>query len=385
MSMVQQKILGPSNKPFSIVELTFFLKNLIENNENLQGITVQGEISNITKHSSGNWYFTLKDEHSQISAVMFMRNNRKIDFDPKHGDLVIVKGNIRIYEARGQYQIIVDSMKKGGKGDLHQKFLALKEKLLKEGLFERKRKIVTIPKTVGIVTSSTGAAIRDIIDTIKRRFPAVKIILAPAIVQGDKGSSSIINALMQLERCHQKETLDTIIIARGGGSLEDLWNFNEENVARAVFNSSIPIIAGIGHETDFTIVDFVADLRAPTPSIAAELAVPSSEKYLEQIKLIQDRMSRALQNKLDIKKQKRDEFQYRLNSLIKILIEKYKKELFVLSAKLSSLNPNEVLKRGYSITTKNGQVIRDRDLVSDKDSIVTIVANGSFVSKVEKK
>jgi len=287
---IEKTEVATDKKILSVAELTFSVKKILETNDNLNDVWVKGEISNFTRHSSGHLYFTIKDEHSQLSCVMFRRNagdKKKLNFEPKHGDKVIVKGSITVYEVRGSYQLLVTEMKKDGLGELHKKFLELKEKLDKEGLFEQKRNIPLFPKTIGIVSSPTSAAFQDILNTIRRRFPCVKVIIAPAIVQGELGTSSVANAIQLLNRLNNtelektgKNAIDIIIIARGGGSLEDLWCFNEEAVARAIHESKIPTISGVGHETDFTITDFVADLRAPTPTAAAEQAVPVRDDWL---------------------------------------------------------------------------------------------------------
>jgi len=370
-------------KILSVAELTFSIKKIIETNEDLNNIQVRGEISNFTKHSSGHLYFSIKDEHCQLSCVMFMRNAQSLKFEPKHGDKVIVKGSITVYEVRGSYQLLVTEMKKDGLGDLHKKFLKLKEKLEKEGLFEQRRDIPMFPKTIGIVSSPTSAALQDILNTIKRRFPCIKIIIAPAIVQGEAGTESIVNAISQLNTINKNvETIDTIIIARGGGSLEDLWCFNEEAVARAIHQSIIPTISGVGHETDFTITDFVADLRMPTPTAAAEQAVPVKEDWLYTIKEYQKSFTRHLENFVGNRQQQLDHLATQLLAEMKLLLQTKKEQLNILQSKLQGLNMDATLKRGFSVTMKEGKVLKSAKQLETGDEIITLLSEGKILSKL---
>jgi exodeoxyribonuclease VII large subunit len=372
-------------KIVSVTELTFSIKKILETNRELINISVRGEISNFTKHTSGHLYFSIKDKTSQLNCVMFRSKALSLKFEPKHGDKVIVTGNITVYEARGNYQLLVTEMEKDGLGELHKKFLELKEKLEKEGLFEQKRKIPTFPKTIGIVSSPTSAALQDILDTIKRRFPVLKVIIAPAIVQGEFGTASIVKAIQQLNKLNETQSIDTMIIARGGGSLEDLWCFNEESVARAVFDSKIPTISGIGHETDFTITDFVVDLRAPTPSIAAERAVPVKNEIVLTLKDARKRLVKLLEGSLAQQKQYLDDITYRITTTTKINLQK-KKELFnILQSKLSSLDVNQVLQRGYSITMKGNEIVKNIHEIDLGEEIKTILAQGEVSSKITNK
>jgi exodeoxyribonuclease VII large subunit len=277
---INQKIPNiPESKILSIGKLTDYIKQRLENDTNLINIWVRGEISNCTLHSSGHLYFTLKDETSQINCAMFKNNFSSLKFEPKQGMKILVLSSIGVYKQRGNYQLIVSEMHPDGLGILHQKFLQLKEKLEKEGLFskEHKKAIPKFPKTIGIITSPTGAVIRDLIINLTRRFPNIHIKVAPTLVQGADAASSIVKSV---ELFNKMEGIDVIILGRGGGSLEDLWCFNEEIVARAIFKSKIPTISAVGHETDFTIADFVADYRAPTPSTASEIAVPDKNALL---------------------------------------------------------------------------------------------------------
>lgn len=271
-----------AEKYLTVTALTRYIKRKFELDQHLTTVWLKGEISNFKHHSRGHMYFTLKDDQSKISAVMFAGYNRSLRFNPENGMHVIIKGEVSVYEAMGQYQLYAHDMIPDGVGALHLAFEQLKEKLEHEGLFEtsRKRNIPIFPEHIGIITSPTGAAIQDILSTINRRFPTVKISIFPALVQGDRAKDDLAQKITQ---ANLDLTIDSLILARGGGSIEELWAFNEEVVARAVASSTIPIISGVGHETDTTIVDFVADLRAPTPTAAAELAVPLQSELTERI------------------------------------------------------------------------------------------------------
>lgn len=275
-----------TSKYVTISVINRYLKKVFENNTHLQNVYLKGEISNFKAHTRGHWYFTLKDETSRINAIMFSFNASKIKFKPIDGMKVLITGKISVYEASGSYQVYVTDMIEDGVGNLHIAFEQLKEKLNKEGLFnsDHKKKIPKIPKKIGIVTAPTGAAIKDILSTIKRRFPLCETILFPALVQGGGAAPSIVKQIKKA----QEYDIDTLIVGRGGGSIEDLWAFNEEIVAREIYACKIPVISAVGHEIDFTISDFVADLRAPTPTGAAEMAVPNMYDmltYLEQVKI----------------------------------------------------------------------------------------------------
>ncbi|PWW30504.1 exodeoxyribonuclease VII large subunit [Cytobacillus oceanisediminis] len=295
--------------------LTKYIKRKFDADPHLQNIMVKGEISNFKQHSSGHMYFTLKDEKARILAVMFAGNTRSMKFRPENGMKVLVRGEVSVYEPSGQYQIYIKEMQPDGIGELYLAYEQLKEKLEKEGLFSRnyKKAIPRYPKKVAVVTSPTGAAIRDILTTIKRRYPIANILIYPALVQGNQAAPSIVRAI---QMANVSQEADVLIIGRGGGSIEELWAFNEEAVARAIFQSEIPIIAAVGHETDFTIADFVADLRAPTPTGAAEMAVPHIDDLTERLFNRQSRLIRAmkeqvaLQNERILRVQKSYAFRY---------------------------------------------------------------------------
>ncbi len=289
-------------KYLTVYALTQYIKRKFDYDPHLQDIYVKGEISNFKAHSSGHMYFTIKDEKARILAVMFSRYSRTMKFIPENGMKIIVRGEISVYEPSGQYQIYVKEMRPDGIGELFLAYEQLKQRLELEGLFavEKKKPIPLFPKTVGVITSPTGAAIRDIITTIKRRFPIASILVFPALVQGENAASSIAKAI---EKANKLTEIDVLIVGRGGGSIEELWAFNEELVARAIFTSMIPIISAVGHETDFTIADFVADLRAPTPTGAAELAVPHIDELLERVLQRQTRLVRAVKDRLRFEKE----------------------------------------------------------------------------------
>lgn len=285
-----------NNDYLTISDINKIIKDTIENNLELRNVYLKGEISNLKYHTRGHLYFSLKDENSKINAVMF-NYERYLGFNPKDGDSVLVHGRISVYESSGSYQIYVDSMEMDGIGNLYVLFEKLKKKLSEEGLFdkEHKMKIKRVPRKIGVITAPTGAAVRDIISTINRRFPMTEIYLFPTLVQGEYASKNIVE---MIELANTFDDIDTIILGRGGGSIEDLWAFNEEIVARAIYNSKIPIISGVGHEIDFTISDFVADLRAPTPTGAALMATPDKEEVKRYFVNAKDRINNAIENKI---------------------------------------------------------------------------------------
>lgn len=286
-------------EPLTVTALNKYLKYCFDHDENLQDVYLKGEISNFKHHTSGHFYFTLKDEFSQIDAIMFLKNARNVQFEVKDGLQVLVKGYVSIYLQGGSYQIYVESMTPYGLGDLYLRFQQLKEKLFKEGLFDpiHKKPIPKYPKRIGVITSPTGAAIRDIITTIERRYPLCEVILFPTLVQGENAKDDIVRNII---KANKTPGIDVIILGRGGGSIEDLWCFNEEEVARAIFNSKIPIISAVGHETDITIADFVSDLRAPTPTGAAELAVPNKVDLLRLLEQRKDYLNQIISSRLNL-------------------------------------------------------------------------------------
>lgn len=290
----------------TITQLNKYLKYKFDEDANLKRVYLKGEISNFKAHTRGHFYFTLKDEGSRIAAVMFQSSACKLKFMPNDGMKVLVSGRVSVYEATGGYQIYVDNMQESGIGNLYVAYEQLKKKLADEGLFdkERKRKIVKMPKKIGIVTAPTGAAIRDILTTIKRRYPIVETILFPALVQGEYAAESIAKQIAVANTYD----IDTLIVGRGGGSIEDLWPFNEEIVARAIYNSRVPVISAVGHEVDFTIADFVADLRAPTPTAAAEISVVDINTVREYFYNVRNRSYNAINNIISLDRKKLDKF-----------------------------------------------------------------------------
>ncbi|WP_210365872.1 exodeoxyribonuclease VII large subunit [Bacillus sp. REN3] len=321
----------------SVSALTKYIKRKFDADPHLQGVYIKGEISNFKQHSSGHMYFTLKDEKARILAIMFSSYNRTLKFKPENGMKVLVRGDITVYEGSGQYQVYIKEMKTDGVGELFVAYEQLKKSLEQEGLFSPKHKkpIPKFPRAIGIITSPTGAAIRDILTTIKRRYPITKIMIFPALVQGERGAESIVRAI---EHANDRGEVDVLIVGRGGGSIEELWSFNEEAVARAIFSSAIPVISAVGHETDFTIADFVADLRAPTPTGAAELAVPHIQELMERVMNRETRILRAMREKIAFQ-------QDRYQRLIKSYAFRYPRKLY--EQKLEQVDKmTEALKRG---------------------------------------
>lgn len=390
---------------YSVTELNHLIKNTLTNNPKLGNIWVQGEISNLTKHSSGHYYFTVKDGKSQISCVSFSSVNRTLRFEPESSMKVLVFGSVDVYVVRGQYQLYVQDMRPDGVGELYKAYEQLKSKLEKEGLFSKVHKVAIpkYPRNVGVVTSPTGAAIHDILNVIGRRYP-VNILLSPATVQGEKSAESIARSIEILG----KTDVDVIIVGRGGGSLEDLWSFNEELVARAIFNSEKPIISAVGHETDFTISDFTADLRAPTPSAAAELVVPDKKEVLRHLATLSTRLgSTAERTILDCKgrldrlqkdleprhlmdmlmqdSQHLDELVAKLSSSIEKTIETKSFDLKLQSSKLNSISPLNTMLRGYSISVdpKKNHTISSVGQLGEDGQLDVIVSDGIFECKVE--
>lgn len=434
----------------TITQLSRYLKYKFDEDNNLKKVYLKGEISNFKAHTRGHYYFTLKDETSRINAVMFSSSTKNIQFIPTDGMKVLVTGRVSVYEATGGYQIYVEDMLEDGVGNLYIAFEQLKKKLSSEGLFDEshKRKIVKMPKKVGIVTASTGAAIRDIMTTIKRRYPICETILFPSLVQGSAAAEDIVKKI-ELANAYD---IDTLIVGRGGGSIEDLWPFNEEIVARAIYNSKVPVISAVGHEIDFTISDFVADLRAPTPTAAAELAVPDIKNILEYLsntktrsynailnmvsakKLVLDKLSNSYvlknpNNLYEVKEQTLDllldkihsnmtkildNYRVRLftysNSYVlnnpNILYDKYKERLINfnkylnreivkkiddvkanlnnLTSRIILLNPMETLKRGYAIVRIEDNVISSISNIKKDDKIFVELKDGKIETKVVK-
>ena len=366
---------------------------------------IKGELSNFIAHSSGHWYFSLKDEKAQIKAAMFRGQNQKLSFRPQNGEEVLVQGQISVYVPRGDYQIICHEMEIVGSGLLQRQWEQIKKKLEKEGLFDpaRKKGIPPFPRHIALVTSPTGAAVRDILNILKRRFKAVKVTLIPALVQGDQAAASLLKGLS----LSKKISADVLIIGRGGGSMEDLWAFNDENLARTIACHPVPVISAVGHEIDFTICDFVADLRAPTPSAAAELVVQNMDDLQEKLQSFKNQFSQQLQLKLRFLKdkllslekalirpgrllqdfsQRLDEMNLRLEHHLKQNFEKNKEKLRSLEQVLLSLNPKQVMKRGFSIVTDaRGELIYDTKELKIKDSLNIDFFKGKAKASVTEK
>ncbi len=390
----------------SVTQLTNYVKQLLQSDPNLKRVAVEGEISNYYRHdASGHIYFTLKDDRAKLQAVMFNRQVKKLDFKPEGGMEVVAEGPLTIYSPRGEYQIQVEDLQPGGEGALHIKFKQLKQKLEREGLFaeQYKQRIPEIPSRIGVVTSPTGAAIRDIISVVQRRFSNTSLLIAPATVQGDRAADSIIRGI---ELLHSYE-VDVIIIGRGGGSLEDLWAFNEEKLARAVFNSRLPIISAVGHETDYTITDYVADERAPTPSAAAEKVVADRTELKRYLQRLQANLHQAIKNKLHRSqlrlahlldrrafrlpqdllaeyRQQIDELRQQLDQTADQYLTQQEEKLKNLSARLDSLSPLKILERGYSLTTlpETGEKVTSVEQVGLGEVVEVKVKDGSFTSQV---
>jgi exodeoxyribonuclease VII large subunit len=402
---VEQLALFDLSPRWTVSTLTRYLRQLLESDANLQDVWVQGEISNLSRPASGHLYFTLKDSGASLRCVMWRNEAVRLRLAMQDGQSVEAHGKISLYEAGGQYQLYTDLVRPLGEGALYQEFLRLKALLEAEGMFDtaRKRPIPDSPRRIGIVTSPTGAALRDILNTLRRRLPLVKVILAPAPVQGDEAPPAIVSALRNLIRVAAPEV---IILARGGGSIEDLWAFNDERVVRAVAESSAPVITGVGHETDFTLADFAADLRAPTPTAAAELATPVTlvdlHANLAEIGAIlvggmtalfqkkhaaADWLDNSLRlsspgRRLQTERQRLDEMSRRWNAAqahrLEIAVEKFKG----LENRLLALSPLAVLRRGYAVVTKNAQVVTSVAQVRLEDALRVRVQDGEFDTRV---
>ncbi|MFZ5688161.1 MAG: exodeoxyribonuclease VII large subunit [Bacillota bacterium] len=399
--MLTPRILG-------VAQLTAFIKDLIENNEFLSRVWLKGEIANFKPYPSGHVYFTLRDNRANIKCVMFKQQAHRLRFKPEDGLAVIARGYVSVFERDGQYQLYVQELQLDGVGELYLSFQKLKDKLEKEGLFAsaRKRTIPILPSRIGIVTSPTGAVIQDIINIIERRCPGVQLILSPAAVQGLAAPDEICRAL---EVLYSTPGLDVIIVGRGGGSIEDLWAFNNESVARAIARSPVPVISAVGHETDFTIADFVADLRAPTPSAAAELVVPAKYDLINKVRELQHRLFQCQNKRLA---EARQQLAYlAANSIFKrpeMSIRKHRQELDVLTKDLINsinlllcsnrqkteqlacmldlLGPLKTLARGYGICLipETKQVVTNAKCLAAGQKIEVILSKGSLICLVEE-
>ncbi len=387
---------------YSVGELNHYVRDVVGRDPLLHRIWVKGEISNFVNHGSGHKYFTLKDSGAQLNCVMFRNYCKNLAFEPGSGMKVLAFGDIDVYEVRGNYQLVVNALKHDGIGDLHRALEILKKKLYAKGLFdtEHKKLLPRFPGCIGVATSPTGAVIHDIINVTRRRFP-VDILIAPTIVQGEMASESIVNSIQRLN-CMD---VDIIILARGGGSLEDLWPFNSEAVAWAIFDSHVPVVSAVGHETDFTIADLAADIRAPTPSAAAELVVPDRKEVKNQIDAVKSRLVSSirnlveqhsnhlihLENSLDARlfirtlnqfMQRTDELEMRLKGTTYRDLEKHQKLLESCVSRLNAVSPLNILKRGYSIVQHDNEIVRTVKQVQKEDRLEIRVVDGKIYCNV---
>lgn len=389
----------------SVSQIYFYIKSIIENDGSLQFVLVTGEISNLTVHQrSGHIYLSLKDSNSVISAVMFAGNARRLKFRLENGMKVICRGRISVYEPSGRYQLYIEDMQPDGVGALTLAFEQLKKSLAQKGLFDNahKKPLPKFPKTIGVITSPTGAAVQDITNIIRRRFPSADIVLAPVLVQGESAPEQLVRAVNKFSA---SKIADVVIIGRGGGSAEDLWAFNDEQLAYAVYNCETPIISGVGHETDFTVCDFVADVRASTPSAAAELAVPDRQElmsyYFKQkqyISAMLDRKIKTAQLRLENQqrrisasspKLKAEQLEKQLSAksekltrFMNIYISNKENKLIAAKGKLDGLNPLNVLNRGYAIAEKDEKIITSSKQLKDGDDFTVILSDGKINAKV---
>jgi exodeoxyribonuclease VII large subunit len=403
---MQPTLFSQSSQQWTVSKLTFFIRKLLEENEILQDVWVQGEISNLSRPASGHIYFTLKDSSAALRCVMWKTSAARLGVPLQDGKAVEVHGKIGVYEVSGQYQLYVDQIRPVGEGALYQEFMRLKAMLEAEGLFapERKRLIPMFPKRIGIITSSTGAALRDMLNTLRRRLPLVEVILAPSPVQGVESPPALVKAIQLLN----DQLPDVILLARGGGSIEDLWAFNDERVVRAVAMSAVPVICGVGHETDFTLCDFAADLRAPTPTAAAELAtqitmidlraglqnyktriLSATLNLLAEQKTLLSSLASQLRylspdRRIQSERQRVDELSRRAHASLFHHIQLQSIHIKGMQRRLESLNPNAVLARGYAVVTRNedGSVVSRVDQASYEMTVR--VSDGEFeVRKID--
>jgi exodeoxyribonuclease VII large subunit len=390
----------------SVSELNNYIKNIFDTSRFLSSVTVKGEISNFTYHRSGHLYFSLKDGEAQIKAVMFRSSASKLKFMPESGMKVIAHGSVSVFPRDGVYQIYISSMQPDGIGALYLAYEQLKARLAEEGLFsdEHKKLLPQMPERIGVITSPTGAAVRDIINVVGRRFPLAKIYLYPALVQGSESEDSLVRGLDYLDK---SGLVDVIIIGRGGGSIEDLWSFNSERLARRIFDAKVPVISAVGHETDFTICDFVSDMRAPTPSAAAELAVPDIRELYLRLDSYVGRVSSSLERKIELAEERflmlrhklidgrleyyfsglKDRVSLVKRSLIEVITRRIEREygqFITLSEKLATLNPLSILNRGYSLTTKENGELATLDNVHPGDEIIIKINNGKIKAEVKE-
>ena len=398
--------LGLEPKIWSVADLTRYIRQALESDYRLQDLWVMGEAFNVSRPSSGHLYFTIKDSEASLRCVMWRSEVADLETLPRDGEAIEVHGHISVYEAGGQYQLYVDDIRPAGIGALFEEFLRLRDRLEQEGLFdpERKRPLPAWPKRIGVVTSPTGAALRDVLNVLRRRYPLVEVILAPTPVQGGEAPSGIVSALSALNTYSQP---DLILLVRGGGSIEDLWAFNDEAVARAIFASESPVVSGVGHETDVIIADYVADVRAPTPSAAAEVATPDREILADELAEVRNALERAYQNQLqDLRhtyrdrlvrlrlaspraqvanaRQRVDEALHRMTAALRHQQALRRAAVLGLSQTLRAVGPSAVLARGYSVVTreKDGTVVRSIAQVEPGEGIGVRVSDGSFAAQV---
>ncbi|MBQ2135780.1 MAG: exodeoxyribonuclease VII large subunit [Clostridia bacterium] len=393
----------------SVKQLNMYVKSLVEGDERLAFVSIKGEISNFKNHfSSGHFYFTLKDNDAAIRCVMFRSYASAVKFRPEDGMEVILTGRVSIYERDGQYQFYAEEMHNAGQGDISVQFEQIKKKLAEEGLFdeESKRPIPKFPENIAVVTSNTGAAVQDIMNILSRRYPLARVIMCPVAVQGELAVPDMVNTL---ERIYALNNVDLIIIGRGGGSIEDLWAFNSEALARKIYESPIPVISAVGHETDFTICDFVADLRAPTPSAAAELAVPNSAELKNKIEKLQSNMCSLLRAKYNycatrfdavtaspmLKKpldalifdryEHLDKLSEKIFTLTEKKINEREKQFSLLSSVLETLSPLKVINRGYAVAEANGEIVKSIYQVKIGDSLNLRLNDGRLTCQITEK
>ena len=388
---------------FTVTRLNEYASRVLQNDPRLRSIRVSGEISGFKRHSSGHLYFNLKDEGAVVSCVMFKSAASKLTFDPREGMTVVVRGSVSIYAKDGKYQLYAEGMREEGEGELYQRFLQLKAKLESEGVFENVRPLPALPKTIGVATSETGAALRDIINIVRRRFPNMNVLLAPCQVQGAGAPIEIAAAVRALQRF---PNVDVIIVGRGGGSYEDLSCFNDEGVARAIFSSRVPVVSAVGHETDFTIADFAADLRAPTPSAAAELCCPLFSQLVSDVEYEKDELTGAITGALDgakdalshllssaamanpkhsleLKRERLAALYRTVDSSVKSALMNAQQKLSAKTEALGALSPKAVMGRGYSIVTDGrGMPIKSIDGLKLNENIGLKMAGGSATATV---
>ncbi len=407
--MMQQNLFSQRSHPYSVSEITARIRTILERETAFQDLWVEGEVSNVSRPSSGHVYFTLKDSDAQLGAVVWRGSARRLSYLPRSGDQVLAHGKIGLYEQGGRYQIYVDFVQPAGRGSLFQEFERLKAVLEAEGLFaeEHKRPLPSFPRCIGVVTSPTAAAFRDVLNVLGRRYPVARILLSPTLVQGDAAPSQIVAAL---ECLNARDDVDVILMVRGGGSLEDLWAFNDEQVARAVAASRLPVISGVGHETDFSLADFAADRRAPTPSAAAELATPDLVEVRAAIWQFQARMERAFGGTVDglrrhlesfcraldllspgvrlaNVRQRVDDLAARADAALAHRMAAERQQVAALSSRLGALNPEAVLSRGYAIVRQrdSGELLTSAEGTAPGMALTLQLRDGDVPVVVEER